>query len=99
MSSFDNNSPKDEFEIGKVLFFDKPLQWTSFDIVNKVRNLLKNYRGLKKLKVGHAGTLDPLATGLLIVCTGKKNQRNHFLSRLQQRIFGNCKTWCSYTEF
>ena len=74
MSSFDNNSPKDEFEIGKVLFFDKPLQWTSFDIVNKVRNLLKNYRGLKKLKVGHAGTLDPLATGLLIVCTGKKTK-------------------------
>ncbi len=63
--------PKDEFELGKVLVFDKPLRWTSFDIVNKVRYLLRHYRGLKKIKVGHAGTLDPLATGVLIVCTGK----------------------------
>ncbi len=50
---------------GKVLLFDKPLQWTSFDIVKKVRNLTRI------IKVGHAGTLDPLATGLLIICTGK----------------------------
>ena len=53
------------FSEGKVLLFDKPLRWTSFDLVRKVRNLIK----IKK--VGHAGTLDPLATGLLIVCTGK----------------------------
>lgn len=66
--------PKDEFELGKVLVFDKPLRWTSFDIVNKVRYLLRHYRGLKKIKVGHAGTLDPLATGVLIVCTGKKTK-------------------------
>ena len=54
---------------------DKPLKWTSFDVVNKVRYLLKNQFGLKKIKVGHAGTLDPLATGLLIVCTGKFTKR------------------------
>lgn len=56
---------------GAVLCFDKPLRWTSFDIVAKVRRQLCIHLGVKKLKVGHAGTLDPLATGVLIVCTGK----------------------------
>jgi tRNA pseudouridine55 synthase len=56
---------------GKILFIDKELNWTSFDVVNKVRVILKNRLGIKKIKVGHAGTLDPLATGLVIVCTGK----------------------------
>lgn len=56
---------------GQVLLIDKPLNWTSFDVVNKIRyTILKKYN-LKKFKVGHAGTLDPLATGLLLVCTGK----------------------------
>ncbi len=59
------------FKEGEVLLFDKPYKWTSFDLVNKVRKLLCTALGVKKLKVGHAGTLDPLATGLLIVCTGK----------------------------
>lgn len=62
------------FEAGEVLLFDKPLTWTSFNVVNKVKFALKRQMGLKKLKVGHAGTLDPLATGLLIVCTGKKTK-------------------------
>ena len=61
----------DELKSGKTLLIDKPLQWTSFDVVNKIRySILKKYN-LKKFKVGHAGTLDPLATGLLIVCLGK----------------------------
>ncbi|SMO59030.1 tRNA pseudouridine55 synthase [Saccharicrinis carchari] len=60
-----------DFKTGEVLLFDKPYQWTSFDLVNKVRKLICNNLGVKKIKVGHAGTLDPLATGLLIVCTGK----------------------------
>ncbi|MDR2887960.1 MAG: tRNA pseudouridine(55) synthase TruB [Bacteroidales bacterium] len=69
------------FEQGQVLLFDKPLYWTSFDLVNKVRNILRNSLGLKKIKVGHAGTLDPLASGLMIICTGKatrtiENYRN-----------------------
>jgi tRNA pseudouridine55 synthase len=59
------------FEEGEVLLFDKPYLWTSFDLVNKVRFLLKHKFKFSKLKVGHAGTLDPLASGLLIICTGK----------------------------
>ena len=58
------------FEEGRILLFDKPLYWTSFDLVNKVRIMIKRSFGLKDLKVGHAGTLDPLATGLMIICTG-----------------------------
>lgn len=58
-----------------MLCFDKPYEWTSFDIVNKVRFMLKHHLQIKKIKVGHAGTLDPLATGLLVVCTGKATKR------------------------
>jgi tRNA pseudouridine55 synthase len=63
------------FEQGQVLLFNKPIYWTSFDLVNKVRIMLKSNLGLKKLKVGHAGTLDPLATGLMIICTGRDTKR------------------------
>lgn len=59
------------FQEGQILLFDKPLNWTSFQVVNKVRWLIKKEFKLKKIKVGHAGTLDPLASGLLIICTGK----------------------------
>lgn len=59
------------FEEGAVLLIDKPYRWTSFDVVGKVRGLLRKKTGKKNIKVGHAGTLDPLATGLLILCTGK----------------------------
>ncbi len=62
-----------DFEQGEILLFDKPLKWTSFDVVNLVRNDIRRALG-KKIKVGHAGTLDPLATGLLIVLTGKKTK-------------------------
>jgi tRNA pseudouridine55 synthase len=64
-----------QFIDGSVILIDKPLYWTSFDAVNKVKSLLKHRLGLKKLKVGHAGTLDPLASGLLIICTGKMTRR------------------------
>lgn len=60
-----------DFKSGTLLLFDKPLGWTSFDVVNKVRGMLRHRLGVRKLKVGHAGTLDPLATGLLVICTGK----------------------------
>jgi tRNA pseudouridine55 synthase len=66
---------KNVFEEGRVLLFDKPAYWTSFDLVNKVRLMLQGTFGLRKLKVGHAGTLDPLATGLLIICTGKATKK------------------------
>ena len=57
-----------------VLYFDKPLGWTSFNLVNRVRGVLSRHLGVKKLKVGHAGTLDPLATGVMILCTGKNTK-------------------------
>lgn len=60
-----------KFEAGQVILVDKPLHWTSFDVVNKIRHKIRHTFQIKKIKVGHAGTLDPLATGLLIVCTGK----------------------------
>lgn len=60
---------------GEVLLFDKNLGWTSFDLVSRVRNAICRKAGIKKLKVGHAGTLDPLATGLMILCTGKATKQ------------------------
>jgi len=63
-----------DFVAGEILAFDKPLHWTSFDLVAKVRYNLCRKLGTKKLKVGHSGTLDPLATGVVIVCTGKKTK-------------------------
>jgi tRNA pseudouridine55 synthase len=61
----------EKFLDGQVILFDKPLWWTSFDLVRKSQNIIRQKYKLKKLKVGHAGTLDPLATGLMIICTGK----------------------------
>lgn len=79
------------FVKGQVILIDKPLNWTSFQVVNKVRWLIRKQYGLKKLKVGHAGTLDPLATGLLILCTGAmtksidtfQGQEKSYTGRLQ----------------
>lgn len=70
------HSPEKTYDFlgGEVLLFDKDLDWTSFDLVLRVRNELCREMGIKKLKVGHAGTLDPLATGLLILCTGKSTK-------------------------
>ena len=64
-----------DFIAGEVLYFNKPLRWTSFDLVNKFRYKLCRKLKVKKIKVGHAGTLDPLATGVMIVCTGKATKR------------------------
>ncbi|MBO7160541.1 MAG: tRNA pseudouridine(55) synthase TruB [Paludibacteraceae bacterium] len=60
-----------DYIAGEILYFNKPLTWTSFNLVNRVRGVLSRHLGVKKLKVGHAGTLDPLATGVMILCTGK----------------------------
>jgi tRNA pseudouridine55 synthase len=70
-----NASVTADFVSGQVLLIDKPLQWTSFDVVRKCRNIITRRMKIKKLKVGHAGTLDPLATGLMIVCSGKATKR------------------------
>ena len=74
MDFFKQNFNSEELQEGQIFLIDKPLGWTSFQVVNKIRWHLKNTTGLKKLKVGHAGTLDPLATGLLLICTGKKTK-------------------------
>jgi tRNA pseudouridine55 synthase len=63
------------YEEGQVLLFDKPVYWTSFDLVNKVRIMIRSELGIREIKVGHAGTLDPLASGLMIICTGKATKR------------------------
>ena len=64
-----------DFIEGEVVFFNKPLDWTSFDLVNKFRNKLSRKLQIKKIKVGHAGTLDPKATGVMILCTGRATKR------------------------
>ena len=76
-----------DFVSGALLLVNKPPEWTSFDVVKKVRNLIKKKLQIKKIKVGHAGTLDPLATGLLIVCTGKFTKR---IDEIQRQ--GKCYT-------
>jgi len=80
MSNFPETA--EAFLSGQIFLIDKPLGWTSFDLVNKVKNLIRTKYNLKKIKVGHAGTLDPLATGLLIVCTGKFTKR---ISEIQEQ--------------
>jgi tRNA pseudouridine55 synthase len=71
------NMTEEDYKNGQVLLIDKPLEWTSFQVVNKLRWHIKQRFGIKKIKVGHAGTLDPLATGLLIICTGKQTKEIH----------------------
>ncbi|KOS06704.1 pseudouridine synthase [Flavobacterium akiainvivens] len=78
----------EDFTEGQVILLDKPLTWSSFQAVNKVKWSLKKHLGLKKIKVGHAGTLDPLATGLLIVCTGKFTKRIPELQGMEKEYTG-----------
>jgi tRNA pseudouridine55 synthase len=73
---------------GEVLLVDKPFEWTSFDVVNKLRCLIKHHLGIKKIKIGHAGTLDPLATGLLIICTGKFTKKINEFQALNKEYTG-----------
>ncbi|MEG9327768.1 tRNA pseudouridine(55) synthase TruB [Salinimicrobium catena] len=79
---------EEEFKAGQVLLFDKPLEWTSFQLVNKVRWLIRKNFKIKKIKVGHAGTLDPLATGLLIICTGKATKTIDMLQGHEKEYTG-----------
>ena len=85
---------KEKFKVenlleGQIFLIDKPLGWTSFQVVNKIRWHLKNKTGLKKLKVGHAGTLDPLATGLLVICTGMKTKKINDFQLDEKTYVGN----------
>jgi tRNA pseudouridine55 synthase len=72
-----------DIQNGSILLVDKPLRWTSFDVVNKIKYAIRHHYGIKKFKIGHAGTLDPLATGLLIICIGKSTKQ---IAALQQQI-------------
>ena len=77
----------EDFQEGKVLLIDKPLDWTSFQVVNKLRWQIRRAHKIKKIKVGHAGTLDPLATGLLILCTGKMTKNiDTFQAQIKEYI-------------
>ena len=80
-NSFNSNT---DWREGVVLLFDKPLEWTSFNLVSKVRSLLYHRLGYKKIKVGHAGTLDPLATGLLVVCVGRATKKVNQIQELEK---------------
>ncbi len=75
----------EDFKNGQILLVDKPLTWSSFQAVNKVRWVIRKAFDIKKIKVGHAGTLDPLATGLLVICTGKFTKRlNEFQGQIKE---------------
>lgn len=79
------------FEEGKILLVDKPLGWTSFEVVKRIRWNICRFVNLKKIKVGHAGTLDPKATGLLIVCTGKATKETEKLQKYSKIYSGTLK--------
>ena len=78
----------EDFKNGKVLLIDKPLEWTSFQAVNKIRWAIRKAFNIKKIKVGHAGTLDPLATGLLIICTGKMTKQINIFQGQEKEYTG-----------
>ena len=87
------------FTDGKILLFNKPYVWTSFDLVRKVKFLLQNKLKLKKLKVGHAGTLDPLASGLLIVCTGKFTKKIDLIQAQPKEYIATIKLGATTPSF
>lgn len=78
----------DDFLSGQVLLIDKPLNWTSFQVVNKLRWEIRHALNIKKIKVGHAGTLDPLATGLLVICTGKMTKQINIFQGQEKEYTG-----------
>lgn len=87
------------FEEGEILHFDKPLMWTSFDLVAKVRRLLCAHLGVKRLKVGHAGTLDPLATGVVTICTGRATKRIEELQALDKEYVATLQLGATTPSF
>lgn len=88
-----------DFQKGEILLFDKELDWTSFDLVRKLRNFLCRETGIKKLKVGHAGTLDPKATGLMIICTGKETKNIDLLQAKEKEYVATIKLGATTPSF
>ncbi len=80
-----------DFQQGEIILIDKPLEWTSFNVVNKIRLLICRHVQYKKIKVGHAGTLDPLASGLLLICTGKSTKKVTELQQLDKEYITTIK--------
>jgi tRNA pseudouridine55 synthase len=78
----------DDFQSGRIILIDKPYSWTSFNAVAKLKSIIRGYTGVKKFKIGHAGTLDPLATGLLIICVGKKTKEIDLFQSLPKEYTG-----------
>lgn len=81
-------APQNKFQTGQIILIDKPLTWTSFNVANKIKWLIKKEFNLRKIKVGHAGTLDPLATGLLVICTGKFTKRINEIQAAEKEYTG-----------
>lgn len=88
-----------DFISGEILLFDKPYGWTSFDLVGKIRNFLSRELHIKKLKVGHAGTLDPLATGLMVICTGKATKMIESLQTMEKEYIATLKLGATTPSF
>ena len=89
----------EDYKEGQVILIDKPLEWTSFQAVNKVRWLIRKAFGIKKIKVGHAGTLDPLATGLLIICTGKFTKKIDAFQAQEKEYTGTFTLGCTTPSY
>jgi tRNA pseudouridine55 synthase len=87
------------FETGEVLLVNKPYTWTSFDVVGKMRTVIRHRMGIRKIKIGHAGTLDPLATGLLILCTGKFTRRIDEFQGLEKEYTGTFRLGATTPSF
>jgi tRNA pseudouridine55 synthase len=77
-----------EIDLTRIILIDKPYNWTSFNVVAKLKSIIRYHTGVKKFKIGHAGTLDPLATGLLIVCIGKKTKEIDYFQSLGKEYTG-----------
>ena len=88
-----------QFEQGEVLLVNKPYSWTSFDVVGKMRTIIRQRTGIRKIKIGHAGTLDPLATGLLILCTGKFTRRIDEFQGLEKEYTGTFRLGSTTPSF
>lgn len=87
-----SNLPTDfDLRSGAMILMDKPMDWTSFDVVNKVRHAIRHHLKVKKFKVGHSGTLDPMATGLLLLCIGKYTKKLHDLTAANKSYSGTIK--------
>lgn len=88
-----------QFEQGEILLINKPYKWTSFDVVGKLRSIIRQRLGIRKIKIGHAGTLDPLATGLLILCTGKFTRRIDEFQGLEKEYTGTFRLGATTPSF